>query len=238
MKSHLVALVAIISATAIFQLSNGVLTSLIPIRLGLAEVGGLATSLVAAAYSVGFLLGCLRVVWVIRSVGHIRAFAAFAAATAVTTLMLEMSAEPYFWFFLRLVQGACLAGLFTVADSWINERTPSTVRGQVLGIYFIVITCALVGGQLLLYIFSAGSAVLVMIVSGLFSVALIPVSLTTSTSPKVPEVVTINPWRLYREAPTAVLGCFVAGALGAALLNMGPYYLVTVCCRIGWTAVS
>ena len=72
MRSHLLALVAIISATAIFQLSNGVLTSLIPIRLGLAAVGGLATSLIATAYSVGFLLGCLRVVWVIRSVGHIR----------------------------------------------------------------------------------------------------------------------------------------------------------------------
>ena len=42
MRSHLVALVAIISAAAIFQLSNGVLTSLIPIRLGLAEVSGFA----------------------------------------------------------------------------------------------------------------------------------------------------------------------------------------------------
>lgn len=228
MRSHLLALVAIISATAIFQLSNGVLTSLIPIRLGLAEVSGFATSLVATAYSVGFLLGCLRVVWVIRSVGHIRAFAAFAGATAATTLMLEVSLEPVFWFVLRMVQGACLAGLFTVADSWINERTPNNVRGQVLGIYFIVITCALVGSQLLLYFFNATSAVLVMIVSGLFSLALIPVSLTTSTSPAPPEVVTVNPWRLYRQAPVAVFGCFVVGAMGAAMLNMAPYYLTSV----------
>jgi MFS family permease len=177
---------------------------------------------------VGFLLGCLRVVWVIRSVGHIRAFAAFAAATAVTTLMLEISVEPLFWFVLRAVQGACLAGLFTVADSWINERTPNTVRGQVLGIYFIVITCALVGGQLLLYFFDATSAVLVMIVSGLFSLALIPVALTSSTSPEPPEVVTVNPWRLYQRMPTAVFGCFVVGAMGAAVLNMSPYFLTSV----------
>jgi MFS family permease len=40
--------------------------------------------------------------------------------------------------------------------------------------------------------------------------------------------VTVNPWRLYREAPTAVLGCFVVGAMGAALLNMGPYYMASV----------
>ena len=228
MRSRLLALVAIIAAAAIFQLSNGVLTSLIPIRLGLAGVSGLAASLVAAAYSVGFLLGCLRVVWVIRSVGHIRAFSAFAGATAVTALMLEVSAEPVFWFVLRMVQGACLAGLFSVADSWINEKTPNTVRGQILGIYYIVITCALVGGQLLLYFFDATSVILVMVVSGLFSLALIPVSLTTSTSPEIPKVVTINPWRLYREAPTAVLGCFMVGAMGAALLNMAPFYLTSV----------
>jgi MFS family permease len=228
MRSHLVALVAIISAAFMFQLSSGVLTTLIPIRLALAEVSGFATSLVAMAFSVGFLLGCLRAVWVIRSVGHIRAFAAFAGVTAVTTLMLEISVEPFFWFVLRLVQGACLAGLFTVADSWINERTPNTVRGQVLGIYFIVITCALVGGQLLVYFFGATSHVLVMVVSGLFSVALIPVSLTTSTSPETPRVVTVNPWQLYREVPTAVLGCFVVGAMGAAVLNMGPYYMASV----------
>ena len=157
MRSQLLALVAIISAAAIFQLSNGVLTSLIPIRLGLAGIGGLATSLVATAYSVGFLLGCLGVVRVIKSVGHIRAFATFAGATAVTTLMLEVSVHPLFWFALRLVQGACLAGLFTVADSWINERTPNEFRGRVLGLYFIVITCALLAGQFLLYVFDAAS---------------------------------------------------------------------------------
>lgn len=228
MKSHLLALIAIITATAIFQLSNSVLTSLIPIRLGLAEVGGFATSLVATAFSVGFLLGCLRVVRIIRSVGHIRAFAAFAGATAMTTLMLQLSIAPVFWFVLRMVQGACLAGLFTVADSWINEKTPNAVRGQILGIYFIAITCALISGQLLLYFFDVASAVLVMIVSGLFSLALIPVALTTSTSPEPPEVVTVNLWRLYHQVPAAVFGCFVVGAMGAAFLNMTPYFLTSV----------
>ena len=222
MKRHLPALVAIISATATFSLSNSVLTSLIPIRMGMAEESDFTTSLVATAFSIGFLLGCLRVVHIIRSVGHIRAFAAFAGATALTTLMLEASAEPTYWFILRMVQGACLAGLFTVADSWINDQTSNRIRGQILSIYFIVLTCALVGGQLLLYIFDATSVVLVMIVSGLFSLALIPVSLTRSTSPSPPDVVAINPWHLYQQAPTAVLGCFIVGAMGAAILNMTP----------------
>ncbi|MGI9234946.1 MAG: MFS transporter [Woeseiaceae bacterium] len=228
MKRHLPSLVAIISATAVFSLSNGILTSLIPIRMGLAEDSGFATSLVATAFTIGFLFGCLRVVRIIRAVGHIRAFAAFAGATAVTTLMLEATAEPIFWFVLRLVQGACLAGLFTVADSWINDKTPNNIRGQILSIYFIIITIALVGGQLLLYFFDATSVALVMIVSGLFSLALIPVCLTTTTSPKTPDVVTVSPRRLYQQAPSAVVGCFVVGAMGAAILNMAPFYLASV----------
>ena len=228
MRTHLPGLVAIISATAIFVLSNGVLTSLIPIRMGLANESDFATSLVATAFSIGFLIGCLRVVRIIRTVGHIRAFAAFAGATAVTTLMLEASSEPTFWFILRMVQGACLAGLFTVADSWINDKLPNRIRGRILSIYFIVITCALVCGQLLFYLFDATTVVLVMIVSALFSLALIPVSLTRTTSPEPPEVVTVNPWKLYRQAPSAVLGCFVVGAMGAAMLNMAPFYLASV----------
>ena len=75
MRSYLISLVAIISATAIFQLSNGVLTSLIPIRLGTAEIGDFATSSVATAFSLGFLIGCLRAVRVVQTVGYIRAFA-------------------------------------------------------------------------------------------------------------------------------------------------------------------
>jgi MFS family permease len=227
MRSTLVALTAVITAAATFQLANGVLTSLIPIRLGKAEFDGLGTSLVTAGYPLGFLIGCIFGVRMVGLFGHIRTFAALAAATAVTTLLLEASSEPFLWFVVRVTQGACLAGLFIVADSWINERTPDTVRGRLLSIYAIVVTCALIGGQLLLYFFDAASVVLVMTVSGLFSLALIPVSLTTSTSPGLPATTAMNPLRLYRRSPAAVSGCFAVGMMGAALLNMGPYYLTT-----------
>ena len=43
LRSHLVPLAAVIVASAIFQLSNGTLGTLLPVRLGLAEAGELAT---------------------------------------------------------------------------------------------------------------------------------------------------------------------------------------------------
>jgi MFS family permease len=225
MKKHLGPLAAIIGAAGLFQLSNGILTTIIPFRLGAAETSGIATSAVATAYSVGFLLGCLKGTSIISSVGHIRAFAGFAAVTAATTLMLEISPNPLLWFGIRVVQGACLAGLFTVADSWIADCAPNEVRGRVLATYSVLTTFALMLGQLLLNILDSMSFVIVMVVSGLFSFAVVPVSLTRAASPKPPELLTINPKKLYKSSPVAVLGCFVVGAIGAAMLNMIPFYL-------------
>jgi MFS family permease len=180
LRSHLVPLVAVIVAAAIFQVSNGALGTLLPVRLGLAAAGELATGLIATAYAGGFLIGCVIGARVIRTVGHIRAFAAFAAVAAVASLMFQLAVDTTLWFVLRVVHGICIAGLSTVVDSWINERTPNAARGRVIAIYTITITLALTGSQFMIGLFDVASAQLIMVVSGLFSLALIPVSLTTA----------------------------------------------------------
>jgi MFS family permease len=212
MKRRVLARIAIMTAAAIFQLSNSVLTSLLPIRMSLAGVGGFATSLVATAYSIGFVIGCFRVLRVIRAVGHIRCFAAFAGVMAVTTAMLEISADPAYWFVLRVVQGLCLAGLFTVSESWINEQTPNEVRGSILGIYFVAVTLSLLFGQIFLYVFDGNIDALATIVSSLFALALIPVALTTSTSPPPPNLATVDIRGLWGSFATMIYSIRVAHA--------------------------
>src|ERR671911_1765274 len=93
LRSHLVPLAAVIVASAIFQLSNGTLATLLPVRLGLAEAGELATGLIATAYALGFVVGCVVGARVIRAVGHIRAFATFAATAAVAALLFQVGVE-------------------------------------------------------------------------------------------------------------------------------------------------
>jgi MFS family permease len=128
-RSHLLPLAAVIVASAFFQLSNGTLQTLLPVRLGLAEAGEFATGLIATAYAMGFVVGCIVGARIIRAVGHIRAFATFAASAAVASLLFQASTDIVLWSCLRVVHGICLAGLSTVADSWINERTPNAARG-------------------------------------------------------------------------------------------------------------
>jgi MFS family permease len=225
LRSHLVPLAAVILAAAIFQLSNGTLATLLPVRLGLAEAGELATGLIATAYALGFVVGCVVGARVIRAVGHIRAFATFAATAAVAALLFQVGVDTTLWFALRVVHGVCIAGLSTVVDSWINERTPNAARGRVIALYTITITLALGGSQLLIGLFEVTSAQLIMVVSGLFSLALVPVSLTRAETPAQPKVVAVSVRHLYRVAPVAAVGCFVIGFMNTAVLNITPYFL-------------
>ena len=225
LKSHLVPLAAVILASAIFQLSNGTLGTLLPVRLGLADAGELATGLIATAYAGGFVVGCVIGARVIRTVGHIRAFAAFAATAAVASLAFQLAVDTTLWFALRVIHGICIAGLSTVVDSWIAERTPNAARGRVIAIYTITITLALTGSQFLIGLFDVASAQLIMVISGLFSLALIPVSLTTARTPAQPKVVCVSLRHLYRVAPVAAVGCFAVGFMNTAVMNITPYFL-------------
>jgi MFS family permease len=227
LRSHLVPLAAVIVASAIFQLSNGTLGTLLPVRLGLAEAGEIATGLIATAYAGGFVIGCVIGARVIRTVGHIRAFATFAATAAVASLLFQVAVDTTLWFTLRVIHGICIAGLSTVVDSWINERTPNALRGRVIALYTITITLALVGSQFLIGLFDVTSAQLIMVVSGLFSLALIPVSLTRAETPVQPKVVGVSVRRLYRVAPVAAVGCFAVGFMNTAVMNITPYFLAS-----------
>ena len=225
LRSHLIRLAAVIAASAIFQLANGALGTLLPVRLGQVAAGELATGLIATAYAGGFLVGCLIGARVIRTVGHIRAFATFAATAAVTSLLFQIATDTTLWFALRVVHGICIAGLSTVVDSWINDRTPNAARGRVIALYTITITLALTGSQFLIGLFDVASAQLIMVVSGLFSLALIPVSLTRAETPSQPKVVGVSVRHLYRVAPVAAVGCFAVGFMNTAVMNITPYFL-------------
>jgi MFS family permease len=74
-------------------------------------------------------------------------------------------------------------------------------------------------------LFDVASAQLIMVVSGLFSLALIPVSLTTARTPSQPKVVSVSVRHLYRVAPVAAVGCFAVGFMNTAVMNITPYFL-------------
>jgi MFS family permease len=146
------------------------------------------TGVVMAAYYLGLAVGGLRAKRVILRIGHIRAFAVFAAITATTTLAYPVAFTPITWIILRVVNGFCIAGLTTAVESWLNERSTNATRGRVLSLYMMTFYAAIASGQSLVNLADPGGLELFMLAASLFGLALVPVALTSLGEPNLGQV--------------------------------------------------
>ncbi|MGE0746079.1 MAG: MFS transporter [Rhodospirillales bacterium] len=218
------AVLAIVMAAVALQVANGLFGTFLPLRMAHAGFSPFAVGIVVTGHSVGFFIGCLTVSRLIREIGHIRAFAVFAAAASITTLSFAMLVDATMWTFLRVMLGYCSAGLFTVTESWLSDRTTAAARGRVISFYMIFNRLSFASGQLLVAAGDIGGLGLFMIAGAAFSVSLIPIAMTRMTSPKVPAVNTMDPRELFRVAPAGVMGAVVAGITNVAVIGLTPLY--------------
>jgi MFS family permease len=224
MLTPLLAVMAILAGITIVSLGQGVFGTLVPIRLAEAGLSADKVGLVVAASAIGFLIGCLFVARVIRLVGHIRAFSAFAAASSLAGLALPWTVGLPGWFLLRLAMGFCSAGLFMIAESWLNELTPRHLRGRILTSYVVVIMLALGAGQALLTVVHTRDVLPFVLASAAFTLALIPVTLTRSRHPSVPHTIRPILGKAYRNSPVGAVGCVVVGLVAATLQGVAPIW--------------
>lgn len=223
----------IVVGAALLQLSNGLIGVLLPLRMAERGVSDAMIGLVASAYGVGFLIGCLRAPLLIRAVGHIRAFSALAAMCAATTLLFLTTEHPLVWMGLRFATGLGLAGLFSVAEGWLAAATANESRGRVIGVYLVATKVSTVAGQVLtgLGVWSVPS--LFTLAAGAFSIALIPVALTPTPAPTRPRTVSLELGTLWRIAPAAVAGCASAGLLNSAVGSLLPVWGAALALQTG-----
>jgi len=224
MLSPLLAVAAILAGITIVSLGQGVFATLVPIRLTEAGLSADRVGLVVAASAVGFLAGCLVVGRVIRLVGHIRAFSAFAAASCLAGLALPWTVGLPGWILLRLAMGFCSAGLFMITESWLNELTPRHLRGRILTSYVVVVMLALGAGQALLTVVDTRDVLPFVLASAAFTLALIPVTLTRSRHPSVPHRIRPILGKAYRNSPVGAVGCVVVGLVAATLQGVAPVW--------------
>ena len=117
-----------------------------------------------------------------------------------------------------------MAGVYMIIESWINEAANASNRGRTLAVYRIIDLTALTAGQALLAVADPRSFQLFVIVSIILSLALVPIALTTATSPKPIVSVDLNFRKLFRMSPAAALGCLCAGYANSAFWALGPVY--------------
>lgn len=215
---------SLLCAVALLLLGNGLLNTLLTLR-GVAE--GYSTGmlgLIMSGYFVGFLLGTWLAIPLVRRVGHIRAFAFFAALAAITALLHILLVNPWVWLGLRVLYGLALVSLYMVIESWLNAQVPSEKRGQVFAIYMMVNLGALAAAQQLLNLASPSDFVLFVLAALLISAALMPITLTRQTQPSMPETLHTNLRQLARVAPVAMAAAGLSGLALGAFWGMAPVY--------------
>ena len=159
-----------------------------------------------------------------RTVGHIRAFAAFAGIASAAAFTHTLLVHPFAWSVLRAVTGACLLGIYLVVESWLNLETPATQRGRVFAIYMTVTLLALAGGQWLLNVDPYAGPRGFGLAAALFALGLVPVALTRLPEPKPVGRPQQNFRLSWRGARLALGGTLAAGLATGAFWGMGAVF--------------
>ncbi len=208
----------------ILMLGAGLQGTLLGLRATIEGFPTPVTGLVMSCYYVGYLLGTLIAPRLLRRIGHVRVFAAFAALASVAALVHASWVHPLPWGAMRLISGLCFAGIYVVAESWLNHRATRTNRGRLLAVYMLVLYVGLGAAQFLLLLASPQTAAPFMIVSALISLAMVPIvaSAQQTPEPAVPHPVSYRD--LYRNSPLGLVAVAVSGMISSIIFSMGPVY--------------
>ena len=132
------------------MMAYGFQGSLLGVRAVQEEFSLTATGFMMSGYFVGYFIGASTIPNLISRVGHIRVFAAFASLASLIILIHSIFINPYVWFFLRVLTGISMVCIYTVAESWLNDRSSNKNRGSVLSIYMIIQFGAMATGMFFL----------------------------------------------------------------------------------------
>ncbi len=224
MVATLLSFGALFTSALFFLMGGAVLNTQLSLRLTQVGFSTPTIGITLACYFLGLVFGYFLCHRLIQRVGHIRSFAVFAAATTIIIILHGLYISAVFWAILRFCNGITNFGLFMVVESWLNECTQSQTRGRVFSIYMTLTYMGIGIGQQLLNIGDGSGQELFLIAALLFSLSVIPVSVTQSIHPELPQPARYTFKALFQKVPLGMLGCFAAGLVNSAFFSMAPVF--------------
>ena len=215
---------ALLLGIVLLMAGNGLLSSLLGLRGSLEGFSSTVMGGLMSGYYIGFLASSLLTPRGVRSVGHIRIFAALAAMATVAVILASLFVYPAVWLLSRIISGFCYAGLYVVAESWINDRSSNETRGRLFSVYMLTQYAGLIGGQGLLNLFSPAGFESFSLVALLISVAVVPTLLTAKQAPAVAAPRHVGLRQLYRISPLGTIGTLAIGMAQSAFFSMGAIF--------------
>lgn len=215
---------SVLLGAGLLLVGSSLLSILLPLSMARSGFSTELTGVVMASYYAGLMLGSKYGLSVIMRFGHIRAFAGFAAVVCATVLAHPLWIDAAPWIALRLLCGFCLAGLFAVMESWLNDSSTNATRGRVLSIYLMTQYIAMTAGQLLVNVWQFWQLEPYMVAGLIVALSLVPLVMTRERAPSMEQVEPLKLTQLLRISPLAVVGTFCSGMLMGGFYGMGAVY--------------
>ena len=219
---------ALLIGIGLMMLGNGLQGTLLGLRATMEGFPTFITGIIMSGYFFGILAGSMIAPRLVERVGHIRVFAALASMASISILVHAIYVNPASWVAMRFVTGLSYAGLYVVAESWLNDRASNETRGRVLSVYMVITTLGLGGGQFLLNLGDPRQLELFILVSIIASAGLIPILLTAKPAPAFGPTEKLSLRELYRASPLAVVSSGLTGAAHGTIFGMGPVYAAQI----------
>jgi MFS family permease len=209
---------------AILLTGQGLQGILMPVRATLENFSTFSVGFIGAFYFLGFTFGCWKGAQLIRRAGHVRVFAAMTAIASAAPLMQGFWVNLWAWGLMRFATGFCLAVLYVVIESWLNERSSNENRGTVFSAYIIIVMTMLAVGQQMLLLGDPTNLNLFAVASVLVSLAAVPVLMSRGEQPMEVESSDFNLRFLWGNSPAGMVGSLTSGLTNGSFWALAPVF--------------
>ena len=210
------------------MMAYGFQGSLLGVRAVQEEFSLTSTGFMMSGYFVGYFIGAATIPNIVSRVGHIRVFAAFASLASLVILVHSIIINPFVWFLLRVLTGVSMVCIYTVAESWLNDRSSNKNRGSVLSVYMVILYGAMGVGMFLLNFSSPQNFQPFILVSVITSAALIPILLTKKKPPTFKKIKAMTLKDLYEASPFGMISSLFYGTIQSALFTLLAVYATSM----------
>jgi MFS family permease len=218
------AIAAILMSVLVLIAGNALHNTLVPFRGQLEGFSSLTLGAIGSMFFAGMFAGTMLGPVIIRRVGHVKAYAIFAALAIIAAVSYPLLVEPWWWMCLRALVGFAFAGLYGVIDGWVQGKADNEHRGRLGSAYQFVNFIAVACGQMLLPTADPRGFALFALVGILFAASIIPFALSRTEPPALPETAKLEVGWLFRNAVVSAVAAVGIGAANGSFWSLAPVY--------------
>ena len=223
-ETPIIGVAGVILAMALTAIGNGLMFAYIPVSLGASGYAPTWAGMILTGLSAGGIAGCLLTAWLVRRVGHARAYMVFSALIILSNALVAIGTNPIVWIAARALYGFAICGMFVVAQSWLNDAVGNTIRGRVMAIFYVCYIVGLGVGSYLMGFLDISTAIAPILGVAFTAISILPVGLTRLRQPPPPEGASVAIGEAWRISPVGVAGMLAVGGLSMMIAGFAPIH--------------